>query len=318
MHMNYQHELQSSAFTSQQPGDSLQWRIRVIVSPKSPTVTIKVALLRGSSSEVTAKICCDILGVGGTSAWSTSGGRFCQYTVGGEQDLGVIHLSHFSVSNSKYLSNGNLTIYLKIEVHRTDQPQIRTGKKLTIPPGISDKDELTHDFGSLLKDGFLSNVTIVAGGKEFKAHKAILSARSPVFRAMFEHDMREAVQNQVTIEDLSPEVVQEVLTFVYTGQSPNLKGMSADLLRAADKYDLKQLKAWSERELADRLTPGNFVETLLLADQHSAMELKSVCMERFTIHAEEVVKTEGWSNLLAHGQHHLQLVSELIVRSAKK
>ncbi len=57
-------------------------------------------------------------------------------------------------------------------------------------------------------------------------------------------------RNQVTIEDLSPEVVQEVLTFVYTGQSPNLKGMSADLLRAADKYDLKQLKAWS-------LAPGN-------------------------------------------------------------
>ena len=72
--------------------------------------------------------------------------------------------------------------------------------------------------------------------REFECHKAILSARSPVFCAMFEHRMEETRQNRVEISDLDPETVSEVLRFIYTGQTPsNLEGMALNLLIAADK-----------------------------------------------------------------------------------
>ena len=81
----------------------------------------------------------------------------------------------------------------------------------------------------------------------------LLAARSPVFSAMFEHEMEESrkrqspfvyaraapasfpSQNRVEISDLDQEVMQEMLTYTYTGKAPNLKKMADSLVSAADK-----------------------------------------------------------------------------------
>ena len=64
---------------------------------------------------------------------------------------------------------------------------------------------------------------------------AILAARSPVFEAMFEHEMEERKQNRVDICDLDYEVVCEVLRYCYAGYTPLLEKMAEQLLAAADK-----------------------------------------------------------------------------------
>ena len=50
----------------------------------------------------------------------------------------------------------------------------------------------------------------------FIAHKVILSARSRVFSALFEHEMQENINSRVHIEDAEPNVVEEMLRFIYT------------------------------------------------------------------------------------------------------
>jgi small neutral amino acid transporter SnatA (MarC family) len=62
-----------------------------------------------------------------------------------------------------------------------------------------------------------------------------VTARSPVFAAMFEHEMEERKQNRVAITDVDHEVLKEMLRFIYTGKAPNLEKMADDLLAAADK-----------------------------------------------------------------------------------
>jgi len=44
-------------------------------------------------------------------------------------------------------------------------------------------------------------------------------------------------QNRIEITDLEPDVMEEILMFIYTDKSPNLHGMAADLLIAADKVN---------------------------------------------------------------------------------
>lgn len=63
-------------------------------------------------------------------------------------------------------------------------------------------------------------------------------ARSPVFAAMFEHEMEERKQNRVAITDVDHEVLREMLRFIYTGRAANLERMADDLLAAADKVSL--------------------------------------------------------------------------------
>lgn len=66
------------------------------------------------------------------------------------------------------------------------------------------------------------------------------TARSPVFQAMFEHEMEERKHNRVDITDVDHEVLREMLRFIYTGKASNLEKMADDLLAAADK--VKPLK----------------------------------------------------------------------------
>lgn len=66
----------------------------------------------------------------------------------------------------------------------------------------------------------------------------LLAARSPVFAAMFEHEMEERKHNRVEITDVDHEVLREMLRFIYTGKAANLEKMADDLLAAADKVRL--------------------------------------------------------------------------------
>ena len=49
-----------------------------------------------------------------------------------------------------------------------------------------------------------------------------------------------SLQNRVEINDLEQDILQEVLTFIYTGKAPNLPTMADVLLSAADKVCTNQ------------------------------------------------------------------------------
>lgn len=138
---------------------------------------------------------------------------------------------------------------------------------------------LSEDLSHLLESQNFSDVVLCATEKEFKVHKAILAARSPVFAAMFEHEMEERKQNRVDITDMDMEVLGEMLTFIYTGKAPNLEKLNAELLAAADKYDLERLKVMCEESMCSNLNVDNAADVLILSDMHSAHQLKAHTIE---------------------------------------
>ena len=130
---------------------------------------------------------------------------------------------------------------------------------------------------SLLYSPFISNgdVTFFIGEREFPAHKCIMSARSPVFAAMFQHDMKEAALNRVEIVDIEPDVFQALLRFIYTDQVDLTSiEMSQALFAAAHRYFLDLLKLECEAFLAKELTVENCFELLMLAENYDAATLK--------------------------------------------
>ena len=116
-------------------------------------------------------------------------------------------------------------------------------------------EKMGGDLLGLLEEGDYSDVLIQCEGRHFKCHKAILSSRSPVFRAMFQHkNMLEQQKNvrdsclvklcallkridaqAVDIQDLSAATVERMLKYVYSGRM-DMKDDMCDLLAAADKY----------------------------------------------------------------------------------
>uniref|UniRef100_A0A6V7KQ41 BTB domain-containing protein n=1 Tax=Bracon brevicornis TaxID=1563983 RepID=A0A6V7KQ41_9HYME len=98
------------------------------------------------------------------------------------------------------------------------------------------KYRLCNDFGGLLSSHEFTDVVLIAEKTRFPAHKVVLSARSPVFAAMFKHkEMRENVENEVTIQNIRPIVVKAMLEFIYRGEVAGIENLANDLLAAADR-----------------------------------------------------------------------------------
>ena len=101
-----------------------------------------------------------------------------------------------------------------------------------------------------------ADVELVVSGVSFKAHRAILAARSAVFTAMFTSEMSASVTGRVEIPDVSPETFGQFLQFVYTGRLHTTCLADRELATCADKYQvntLSNLCTTNSREQASRV-----------------------------------------------------------------
>jgi len=86
----------------------------------------------------------------------------------------------------------------------------------------------------------MTDVEFLVGEEAFGAHRSLLSARSPVFAAMFASGMNEAVTGRVTIEDVDPTTFKRFLKFIYTGMF-KFSALDEELFTVADKYQVETL-----------------------------------------------------------------------------
>ncbi|XP_021045476.1 TD and POZ domain-containing protein 5-like [Mus pahari] len=183
-------------------------------------------------------------------------------------------LRDFLLSNPWLLPEDQLTLCSKVSIVGAffNTP----GQNIT--PVITDpRHVLADDLGELWENSLFTDCCLFVAGQKFRAHKAILAARSPVFRAMLEHEMKERLTNRVDIEDLDPKVFKEMMAFIYTGKAPNLQShsMACDVLAAADRYGMEALMVMCEDALSRNLSVENAAHTLILADFHCRKHLKT-------------------------------------------
>ena len=128
------------------------------------------------------------------------------------------------------------------------------------------KDQLWSAVNSKLH----ADVEFFVQDKRFSAHKAILAARSPVFRAEFaQEEPKNANPYLIRIGDVDASSFEQFLHFVYTGE-PMTSSVLAnkDLLKLAEHYQLETLEDLCRAALlevnAEQLV--NFVANLVRID----------------------------------------------------
>ncbi|EFX78353.1 hypothetical protein DAPPUDRAFT_27655, partial [Daphnia pulex] len=120
--------------------------------------------------------------------------------------------------------------------------------------------------------------------------------RCQVFAAMFKHETKEKLSNEIEIKDVEPDVFQQLLRFIYTGRLSleTMETMAVALFIAADKYLLDQLKDKCELFLLYKMTPVNCLELLLQADFLNWAKLKEEAAVYFRRHKERVMAIDKW------------------------
>ena len=107
----------------------------------------------------------------------------------------------------------------------------------------------------------------------------------------------EAVRKKSMKLDVRPaDVLEEILRFIYRGDVSvmDLKEGAADILVAAEKYALVDLKEMCEESLGVHMTVGNVLDMVELADLHNATMLRAMALRFIGENAKEVSAQKEW------------------------
>jgi hypothetical protein len=142
--------------------------------------------------------------------------------------------------------------------------------KLFVEVTMSCESQL-YGFASGLQTSPLSDATLKVNDTFFSVHKWLLSAHSPVFKAMFESEMAESATNKIVITDFSEEVVRAMLQCIYdpTATDNLLCEHDLQLLMIAHKYQVHGLVAQGEQYIAQITVSSNAVSMLQFGDLYN-------------------------------------------------
>jgi len=162
------------------------------------------------------------------------------------------------------------------------------------------------------KNGY--DVIIKCGDQEFYCHKFMLAARSPVFEAMFFSNMAENKSGTVNVEDVDPDVMIEVLQYIYTGCSLNIDKHAMAILAASEKYLIEQLKGCCEDHLSGILDVENCVELLLLGERNNAKDLKKAALVFLTDNMTKFIAGDWKEKLKDHPVLVMEVMENLLAK----
>lgn len=131
----------------------------------------------------------------------------------------------------------------------------------------------------MLRDSIYADVTIKTADGTVRAHKAILSASSPVFNSMFLHPLKEKESSTIELEDMSVDSCMALLSYLYgTINEEEFWKHRITLLGAANKYSIIDLKNSCEESLTKDISTDNVLDRLQEAWLYQLDGLKKACM----------------------------------------
>ena len=119
---------------------------------------------------------------------------------------------------------------------------------------------------------------------------------------MFLNNMMERRTKRVDVQDVNPKVVSEMLNFIYTGiritNEDVLKEKAAELLGAANRYQLELLKSICEDKLCSSLNISNSIDYLIFGDMYKASKLRRIALRMVTSNMATLVSTKEYKDLV--------------------
>lgn len=211
--------------------------------------------------------------------------------------------------DNKYASGNEITLkkinsakWLMTCVHPTHR------ENLTLWMDFGTREDVTDDvmdvvngLAELFHQQNLCDVKFqFSDGLTIGAHINILSARSPVFSAMFQSGLIKEENRPVIITDIEMEVFKQMLIYLYTGSAPKLEEecITPPLLEAAEKYGIEMLKNRCVGVLLKRLKKDNAIKLLIWSHFHSIPSLYHYSMNCVVDNWRELCSKQEWMDFM--------------------
>ncbi|XP_064477195.1 kelch-like ECH-associated protein 1 isoform X4 [Ornithodoros turicata] len=137
----------------------------------------------------------------------------------------------------------------------------------------------------------------IAGEGSIKAHRIVLAALSPYFRAMFTSDLKESQMEKIPIHGVGFHTMGKIIKFAYTGRIKVEESNVCQLLPAANMLQVQHVSHACCRFLEHQLEPSNCIGIADFALQHGMMGLYSLASCFIEQHFPSVSRLEEFLSL---------------------
>lgn len=114
---------------------------------------------------------------------------------------------------------------------------------------------------------------------------------------MMETKLKEGEDKKAVIDDIDSRALKEFLRFLYCGRVCEIESIAVELMYAAEKYDIKDLKPLCTESLIKNISVKNAIETFILADLHHEEDLKAYSLDFILWNYQQLKDHESWENV---------------------
>ncbi|CAF3360384.1 unnamed protein product [Rotaria sp. Silwood2] len=189
---------------------------------------------------------------------------------------------------------------------------------------------LSCDFAQLLNRTDLSDCLLNVKGTYMAVHRCVLAARSNTFSAIMsgnnsrlDPDIKKGLETSVknnklviSIDKTLPEIMKQVIIFMYTAKCQLDERNAYGLLDAAGRYDIKSLKEYTSQFLVNDIKIDNVLKYLGIAYKYDSKLLTQKCIDYFIDNGREVMdRKELWESF---SKDHKGIVADLVYWTVNK
>ncbi|XP_057299757.1 kelch-like protein 18 [Hydractinia symbiolongicarpus] len=189
--------------------------------------------------------------------------------------------------------------FCKVEIGFSEERCASSTSFESSSEGITYCSEMMRTMHELREANILCDVTICVEGKTFPAHRAILAASSPYFKALFSSSLTETDRESkpVVLTDISADCVEKLLLYIYTGEIELTKDNIKSIIAAANYLLISSLKDRCTKFLKKMLTPANCLSIESTAEQYDCGWLRTTATNYIQEHFVTISTTEEFLTL---------------------
>ncbi|KAJ5078844.1 kelch like protein [Anaeramoeba ignava] len=155
--------------------------------------------------------------------------------------------------------------------------------------------KLSTDFEDLLHSKNYSDFRIIVKSqlqetKTFECHRAILSSRSDYFHGLFRSQMIEAQTGFIEFEDVMPQVMENLLSYIYSGKLEINSENAVEILVFSSRFCFHDLLDFVTDFINDSLSVDTVIHVLGVADSFGIQIMKEKCMKFIAMNFYDIVE----------------------------